>query len=302
MLAKLRRGPEASADPPHPRNDVVHRYRSRSVAGRLDDGLALDRVGILHELRDGIDGSDRDVRLLEMRDVLGEGAAGNELADDRVEFVAVGHPGVVRDELLGCLQLRTADRVEDAFSTIRAELDYAMATATGFEPYVKAAANRPPSTQGGLAGNDAWSAFFLIKDGEVTAGGQHCPATLAALDGAPLARIPNHSPLVLFSKLAGGAHIPAHTGMINTRLICHLPLIAPVGCHFRVGNELRTWENGKAWVFDDTIEHEAWNRSSEDRTILLFDIWRPDLTPDEREAFTALCVAIEKYSPDQDWH
>jgi hypothetical protein len=194
------------------------------------------------------------------------------------------------------------DRVEDAFSTIRAELDYVMATATGFEPYVKAAANRPPSTQGGLAGNDAWSAFFLIKDGEVTAGGQHCPATLAALDGAPLARIPNHSPLVLFSKLAGGAHIPAHTGMINTRLICHLPLIAPVGCHFRVGNELRTWENGKAWVFDDTIEHEAWNRSSEDRTILLFDIWRPDLTPDEREAFTALCVAIEKYSPDQDWH
>ncbi|MBL8546292.1 MAG: aspartyl/asparaginyl beta-hydroxylase domain-containing protein [Hyphomonadaceae bacterium] len=194
------------------------------------------------------------------------------------------------------------DRVEAAFGAIRAELEHVIATATGFEPYVKAAANRPPSTQRGLVGNEAWSAFFLIKDGEVTPGGEQCPATLEALSEAPVARIPNHSPLVLFSKLAGGAHIPPHTGMINTRLICHLPLIAPPGCHFRVGNELRTWEEGKAWVFDDTIEHEAWNNSGQERTILLFDIWRPDLSADEREAFSALCVAIEKYSPIQDWH
>lgn len=49
---------------------------------------------------------------------------------------------------------------------------------------------------------------------------------------------------------------------MNTRLICHVPLIVPPGCHFRVGNDVRQWEKGKAWVFDDTIEHEAKNNST----------------------------------------
>ncbi|WP_299173193.1 aspartyl/asparaginyl beta-hydroxylase domain-containing protein [uncultured Brevundimonas sp.] len=29
---------------------------------------------------------------------------------------------------------------------------------------------------------------------------------------------------------------------------------------------------GRAWAFDDTIEHEAWNNSDQDRTILIFDV------------------------------
>jgi aspartyl/asparaginyl beta-hydroxylase (cupin superfamily) len=66
-------------------------------------------------------------------------------------------------------------------------------------------------------------------------------------------------------------HIPAHNGFVNTRLICHLPLIVPGRCHFRVGNEVREWVEGKAWVFDDTIEHEAWNRSDRTRVVLLFE-------------------------------
>jgi aspartyl/asparaginyl beta-hydroxylase (cupin superfamily) len=89
--------------------------------------------------------------------------------------------------------------------------------------------------------------------------------------------------------------------MLNARLICHLPLIVPAGCEFRVGNDVRQWVEGKAWVFDDTIEHEAWNRSEHDRYILLFDIWRPELGEEERAAVGALCEAIDAYRGNVSW-
>jgi aspartyl/asparaginyl beta-hydroxylase (cupin superfamily) len=150
-------------------------------------------------------------------------------------------------------------------------------------------------------GNPDWSAHFLYKDGAEQPGARQCPRTLAALEAAPLTRIPKRTPSILFSKLAAGAHIPPHTGMLNARLICHLPLIVPAGCEFRVGNNVRAWSEGQAWVFDDTIEHEAWNRSSQDRYILIFDIWRPELSEEERAAVTALCEAIDAYRGDTPW-
>jgi len=107
------------------------------------------------------------------------------------------------------------------------------------------------------------------------------------------------SPSVLFSLLRPGAHIPPHTGLINTRLICHLPLIVPAGCEFRVGNEVRAWQEGRAWAFDDTMEHEAWNRSGETRVILLFEVWRPELTDGERARVRAVFDAIDEYGGEQ---
>jgi aspartyl/asparaginyl beta-hydroxylase (cupin superfamily) len=95
--------------------------------------------------------------------------------------------------------------------------------------------------------------------------------------------------------LRPGAHIPPHNGLVNTRLICHLPLLVPGQCTFRVGNELRDWRQGRAWLFDDTIEHEAWNRSGETRVILLFDVWRPELSQEERELVVSLFAAIDAH-------
>jgi aspartyl/asparaginyl beta-hydroxylase (cupin superfamily) len=100
----------------------------------------------------------------------------------------------------------------------------------------------------------------------------------------------------LFSLLRAGARIPPHSGLVNTRLICHLPLIVPPGCGFRVGNEIRTPVEGRAWAFDDTIEHEAWNDSSLPRVILLFEVWRPELGDAERSLVRALFEAIDAYS------
>jgi aspartyl/asparaginyl beta-hydroxylase (cupin superfamily) len=71
------------------------------------------------------------------------------------------------------------------------------------------------------------------------------------------------------------------------RAVVHLPLVVPSDCGFRVGHETREWVEGVAWAFDDTIEHEAWNRSAEARAILIVDTWNPYLTEDERELLRA---------------
>jgi aspartate beta-hydroxylase len=61
-------------------------------------------------------------------------------------------------------------------------------------------------------------------------------------------------------------------------------------------NDVRDWVEGKAWVFDDTIEHEAWNSTGGTRVILLFDIWRPELSGDERQLVANLFESIDAFS------
>ena len=188
-------------------------------------------------------------------------------------------------------------KLEAATSDIRAELVEVLQGKNAFEPYVQPGSERPHKEPSGLDNNPDWSAFYLWKDGEIVPeNAARCPRTMSALAEVPLTRIKSRSPSVLFSQLRPGAHIPAHTGLVNTRLICHLPLIVPPGCALRVGNDTRGPVEGKVWLFDDTIEHEAWNRSDRTRVILLFEVWRPELTDDERRLVTAMFEAIEAYS------
>jgi aspartate beta-hydroxylase len=193
--------------------------------------------------------------------------------------------------------------IEAATDEIRRELLAILADdAQAFRPYVERDPNRPGRDAYGLVGDPSWSAFYLWKHGSIVAeNAARCPATMAALERAPLARTPGRTPSCLFSLLRPGARIPPHTGYVNTRLICHLPLIVPDGCAIRVGNETRAWQEGRALVFDDTVEHEAWNRSDRLRVVLLFDIWRPELTLEERELVTRLLQAVDAYGAAGVW-
>jgi aspartate beta-hydroxylase len=194
-------------------------------------------------------------------------------------------------------------QLEAATADIRGELEQLLSAGEGFVPYIRARADAPTRNDHPLLNNDAWSAFFLWKDGAPVSGNaERCPKTMAALADIPLSRIAGRTPSILFSRLAPGAHIPPHTGFLNTRLICHLPLIVPPNCHLRVGNEQREWREGEAWVFDDTIEHEARNGSDRSRVVLIFDIWRPELTPKERDQVAALMGAIDSFGgPGESW-
>jgi aspartate beta-hydroxylase len=212
-------------------------------------------------------------------------------------------PGLPQIQFYERSQFPWFDEVEAATADIREELLAVMQEPNAFSPYVTGHANRPRSDQMGLLNNPAWSAFYLWKNGEVVAeNAARCPKTLHALRNAPLAQVNYRSPSILFSLLKAGAHIPPHNGLINTRLVCHLPLIVPGQCRFRVGNEERDWVEGKGWAFDDTIEHEAWNRSDRTRVILLFDVWRPELSDEERALVVALFEAIDAHSGKKpDW-
>ncbi|HTS22614.1 MAG TPA: aspartyl/asparaginyl beta-hydroxylase domain-containing protein [Casimicrobiaceae bacterium] len=188
------------------------------------------------------------------------------------------------------------DRLEAATADIRDELVAALEAPEDFKPYVQADPRRPRYDPTGMLDNPAWSAFYLRREGRIVdANAARCPATMDALADVPLATVRNRSPSVLFSLLRPGARIPPHTGFVNTRLICHLPLIVPRDCALRVGNEIRVPVEGQAWVFDDTMEHEAWNLSDRIRAILLFEIWRPELSEEERAMVSAMFEAIDAH-------
>ena len=185
--------------------------------------------------------------------------------------------------------------LEAAAPAIRAELEAVLKAETGIAPYVVADPDRPAKRHS-LLGDPRWSALHLWQSGvPVPENAERCPATMAALAALPLPRIADRSPMALFSVLRPGTHIPPHHGMLNTRLICHLPLIVPTGCRLRVGNETRAVEAGRMMIFDDSMEHEAWNDGDATRVVLLFEIWRPELDAGEQAGLTALFNAIGGY-------
>lgn len=189
------------------------------------------------------------------------------------------------------------EALEAATGTIRAELDGILAEhVDDFAPYIAYPPGSPVNQWGELNHSRRWSSLWLWRDG--VRQDQACglaPKTAALLDTLPVARQPEFAPTVVFSALEPHTHIPPHTGSSNTRLLVHLPLTLPGPARFRVGNETRAWRMGEAWVFDDTIEHEAWNDAGATRTILIFDIWNPHLSELERELVTSMMSARRDY-------
>jgi aspartate beta-hydroxylase len=96
--------------------------------------------------------------------------------------------------------------------------------------------------------------------------------------------------------LAPGTHILPHHGVTNARVVTHLPLIVPDDCALRVGGEEHAWQEGRCVTFDDTFEHEAWNRSGQTRVVLILDSWSPYLTPVECAAIAGTVESIGDFN------
>jgi len=187
--------------------------------------------------------------------------------------------------------------IEAATDTIRGEFETLWREdAKEFGAYVNHPDGVPLNQWAELNRSPRWSAFFLWENG--VRNDAHCarvPKTAALLGKVPMATVPGAAPAAFFSTLQPKTLIPPHTGVTNTRLIVHIPLVVPPGCWFRVGNETREWVPGEALVFDDTIEHEAWNGSDRMRAVLIFDIWNPYLTDAERVLVCELLAGYEAY-------
>jgi hypothetical protein len=189
--------------------------------------------------------------------------------------------------------------VEAMTGAIVDELAAVRAQDGDFAPYVQTDPNRP-TPNNPLHDDPSWGALYFWQRGApVEANADRCPAVMAALAHAPMPVIAGRSPIAMWSLLKPGTHIQPHHGLLNTRLICHLPLLTPEGCALRVGAETRPWRRGEMLLFDDSVEHEAWNRSDQTRVVLLFEVWRPEIGMEERAALGRLFEAIDEFGPAQ---
>ena len=188
--------------------------------------------------------------------------------------------------------------LEDNWTAIRDELNAMLHEPDSLAPFL---GDHPPEAMKEYLGGvdkPVWDAYFFYRHGSrFDAHHARCPRTGAALDALPtLVRIREHAPEACFSVLTPGTHILKHRGVTNTRLVTHLPLIIPENCAISVGGEEKVWREGEAFSFDDTFEHEAWNRSDRLRVVMLLDVWNPYLTAAECEAVTGLIEGIGDFN------
>jgi aspartyl/asparaginyl beta-hydroxylase (cupin superfamily) len=191
------------------------------------------------------------------------------------------------------------DGLEAATDDLVAEFEAVMsAERAELVPYIQYPEHSQLDQWRELNNNRDWTAIHLAQNGNIVeANARHCPRAMELLRTFHQPRIAGASPNAMFSLLAPNTAIPPHVGVSNARLVCHLPLIIPDGCWFRVGAETRYWKLGEAFVFDDTIEHEALNPSDQLRVVFIFDVWAPDLTPIEREAVAAMIGSAQDKAP-----
>jgi aspartyl/asparaginyl beta-hydroxylase (cupin superfamily) len=133
-----------------------------------------------------------------------------------------------------------------------------------------------------------WNVFYLdLHNVDFAANRARCPKTVALLEA--MGRPYGHA---FFSAMAPGTHIVKHHGPTNKKVRVHLPLVVPGldSCRLRAGapDNVRTFQEGKSLIFDDSFEHEAWNDASSCRINLIFDVWHPDLTDAEVKFFDIL--------------
>jgi aspartyl/asparaginyl beta-hydroxylase (cupin superfamily) len=207
------------------------------------------------------------------------------------------YPGVPATQFYERDQFPWLLQFEAATETVHSELTSLLREDAGdFQPYVAYKPGTPVNQWHELNHSPRWSSYFLWNQSQrIDANCARCPKTAALIESLPLVNIPGYAPTAMFSVLLPHTRIPPHTGVTNARLVVHLPLIVPDKCYFRVGNDTRKVERGKAWVFDDSIEHEAWNDSDETRIILIIDTWNPNLNVAERDLVRELLGGMRDY-------
>ena len=216
-------------------------------------------------------------------------------ADPRQQPLFLYIPGLPIAPVFPRAALPFADWYEARSEAITGELRGVLAGGAGITAFHYDVAEHG---RGSLTAGGAWDAYFFFEDGARSeAHHAACPATSAALAALPLDHVRDHGPEVCFSILRPGAHILPHRGVTNARAVLHLGLDIPPDCALNlVGVEAVHWQAGRCFAFDDTYEHEAWNRSAGTRAILLADIWNPYLRPAEREALAQLVATIGDFN------
>ncbi|MBL4674010.1 MAG: aspartyl/asparaginyl beta-hydroxylase domain-containing protein [Arenicella sp.] len=195
-------------------------------------------------------------------------------------------------------ELIWAEQLNTKCSTIKSELTYAMQqqlAKDSLRPYLDKNFSSH-SKLGELANSSNWLAIDLFSNGELNTDiSSLFPETLDALTALPTYNL-NQNPFeVFFSFLKPGQSIAPHFGQSNHALTVHLPLDIPAECYLEVGDEKQSWREGEVLVFDDSFLHSAHNHSDLNRVVLIFSIWHPQLSSDERNAVRQSFIARQTW-------
>ena len=273
----------------------------RDVVKRAMQYVAIGRRslfdGVIEPLRQRYGGS--ELARVEQCLAIYLGEQATSLLDPRQRPKFLYFPGMPSQPYYPSERFGWIPQLEAETTTICEELHAVLSQPQALESFLQTDSSQDTGELLRSSGNQtaAWDAYFFHRHGELyEAHNEQCPQTTALLDALPLVRIREHAPETLFSVLRPGTHILPHRGVTNTRLVTHLPLIVPADCALRVGGEIHEWQTGRCVTFDDTFEHEAWNRSDETRVVLIFDSWNPDLTEAERAAVTDLVEAMGDFN------
>ncbi|MEM7308286.1 MAG: aspartyl/asparaginyl beta-hydroxylase domain-containing protein [Planctomycetota bacterium] len=167
--------------------------------------------------------------------------------------------------------------LEAAAPKLRAELEALLADGFLSPRPIETIAPEERDLDERLIRSGAWHLYRLFYNGIVLEENcRRCPEATRVFR-----RIPGFTGTVGFAVLAPGTHVTPHCGASNAKLRCHLGLSVPADCGIRVGGEARTWVEDRCILFDDSFEHEVWNRGERPRYVFLIDIHHPELTGGE---------------------
>ncbi|HEX6929491.1 MAG TPA: aspartyl/asparaginyl beta-hydroxylase domain-containing protein [Gammaproteobacteria bacterium] len=218
-----------------------------------------------------------------------------EYADARQKPSFLYFPGLPVAPVFDRDALPFAEWYESQADAVREEMRYVLDAGDQVQPFHYTV---PEERRGEFTKGGNWDAYFFFNNGKrFDDHHKACPETSATLARLPLDHVRDHGPEVCFSILRPGAHILPHRGVTNLRAVLHLGLEIPDGCALNLveAGEIK-WQRGKCFAFDDTYEHEAWNRSDANRTILLGDIWNPYLAESERDAMADFVARIGDFN------
>lgn len=230
---------------------------------------------------------------------LGEASVFSSFPTQRPKVIYV--PGLGTGGFLDPQSHPIVPALRSAFGRVQAEFDEVMFDQQALEPFMGHAGGG--ALEGYVSGGEraSWDALFFFRHGRrFDAAHQRCPRTSELLDSLDLCRIDGQSPEICYSVLQPGSRIEPHHGVTNARVVVHLPLRVPQGCHLELTDVGRhDWVEGEPMVFDDSFEHSALNPSDQPRGILLMDAWHPSLSMVERQAFSRLIEAISSIERDR---
>ncbi|WP_100642064.1 aspartyl/asparaginyl beta-hydroxylase domain-containing protein [Alteromonas facilis] len=154
-----------------------------------------------------------------------------------------------------------------------------------------------PNTEEWHKLKETWRSFHLISGSGGNSDISPMPDSIDYLQDEILPSCSPLAPEVFISNLETDAYIPPHFGLSNIKLTVHVPLRVNNKAWLKAGGEKFTWhENDNCMVFDDSFEHSAKNGGEEMRSVLIFDVWHPDLSEYEKNFIEVFVTQHNQWS------